>query len=308
MQLRGIDTNLIVALRALLVHRNVTRAGKDVGLSQSSMSHALSRLRAHFGDPLLVPVGRELVLTDRAKSLAEPVAEAVARLEHVFAQAERFDPRTSRRVFRIASTDNLELFVLPRLAAVLQKEAPGIDIRVCALPDDWIACLQRVEIDLKLGRKYAVPSTIESQELSVETFTCVARRGHPARRKPTLQEYVALDHLSIAPMAAPGGSGHGAIDVMLQKQGLRRRVVMSVPHFLVAPFVVASSDLVLTAPERLVAPFIKLLGLRELALPVKCPSYKLSQAWAVRTRDDEGHRWLRATIARAFGTAKRGAS
>src|SRR4051812_6903727 len=78
MQLRGVDTNLIIALRALLLHQNVTRAAKDVGLSQSSMSHALSRLRVHFDDALLVPVGRGLVLTDRGKGLVGPVAEAVA--------------------------------------------------------------------------------------------------------------------------------------------------------------------------------------------------------------------------------------
>ncbi|MDP8999544.1 MAG: LysR family transcriptional regulator [Myxococcota bacterium] len=305
MQLRGIDTNLIVALRALLVHRNVTRAGKEVGLSQSSMSHALSRLRAHFDDPLLVAVGRDLVLTERAKALVEPVSDAVARLERVFSRAEPFDPRTSRRVFRIAATDNLELFVLPRLAAILEKEAPQIDIRVCALPDDWMTGLQRGDIDLKLGRKYAVPATVESQDLSHERFTCVTRRGHPARRKLTVREYVSLDHLLIAPTAPPGVEPHGVIDAALEKQGLHRRIVMTVPHFLVAPFVVASSDLVLTAPTRLVSPFIKLLGLRELDLPVKLPGYKLSYAWAVRTRDDDAQRWLRATIARAFGGSRR---
>ena len=125
MQLHGVDTNLIIALRALLVHQNVTRAAKEVGLSQSSMSHALSRLRAHFDDPLLVPAGRALALTERGKNLMAPVAEAVAHLERVFAPAERFDPRTSHRVFRIAATDNLELYVLPRLAAALQKRRPA---------------------------------------------------------------------------------------------------------------------------------------------------------------------------------------
>ena len=90
MPLRGIDTNLVVALRALLSHRNVTRAGRELGRSQSAMSHALGQLRAHFDDPLLVPVGRELILTDRAKTLVEPVADAVLRLEHVFAPPAAF--------------------------------------------------------------------------------------------------------------------------------------------------------------------------------------------------------------------------
>src|SRR5258708_22942178 len=98
MQLRGVDTNLIIALRALLLHQNVTRAAKEVGLSQSSMSHALSRLRAHFDDPILMPAGRGLVLTDRGKTLIEPVTNAVAHPERVFAPAEPFNPSMTRRL------------------------------------------------------------------------------------------------------------------------------------------------------------------------------------------------------------------
>jgi DNA-binding transcriptional LysR family regulator len=300
MQLRGVDTNLVIALRALLVHQNVTRAAKEVGLGQSSMSHALARLRTHFDDPLLVPAGRELVLTERAKALIEPVAEAVARLERVFARVEPFDPGTSRRTFRIASTDNVELYVLPQLTAVLQKTAPGIDVRVFALPDHWIMALQRGDIDLKLGRKYPIPDSLESQELSQEQFGCVVRRGHPAPEKPTLREYAELDHLLISPTAVPTTEPLDYVDSALRKQGLRRRVVLTVPHFLVAPVVVSNSDLVLTAPIRLLDPFVALLRLRRIELPLRLPGYKLSQVWAARSSNDEAHRWLRSTIARTL--------
>lgn len=302
MQLRGVDTNLIIALRALLVHQNVTRAAKEVGLGQSSMSHALARLRAHFDDPLLVPAGRRLVLTERAKALVEPVAEAVSRLEGVFARAEPFDPRTSKRTFRIAATDNVELYLLPRLAVLLQKSAPGVDVRVTALPEDWVMALQRGDIDLKLGRKYVVPDSLESQELSQEAFCCVVRRGHAAPAKPTVREYAELEHLLITPTPVPRARRFGPIDEALAKHGLRRRVVMTVPHFLVAPFVVASSDLVLTAPVRLVAPFTELLRLRRFALPFQLSGYQLSQVWASRSSDDEAHRWLRGVVASILAT------
>lgn len=300
MQLRGVDTNLIIALRALLVHQNVTKAARDVGLGQSSMSHALSRLRAHFDDPLLVPAGRELVLTDRAKSLIEPVAEAVARLERVFAGAEPFNPQTSRRTFRIAATDNIELYVLPYLADVLQKTAPGIEVRVCALPEDWAMALQRGDIDLTIGRKCPVPGRLESQELSQEQCACVVRGGHPMGPKPTLREYAARDHLLIAPMAQPTAEPSGYVDAALADQGLRRRIALTVPHFLVAPFIVVNSDLVLTAPTRLLEPFAKLLRLRRVDLPFILTGYKLSQVWAARSGDDAAHRWLRSTIAQAL--------
>jgi DNA-binding transcriptional LysR family regulator len=116
-----------------------------------------------------------------------------------------------------------------------------------------------------------------------------------------LQEYAALHHLLVTPTTPPGVEPSGIIDALLAKQGASRRVVMTVPHFLVAPFVVAGSDLALTAPARLLTSFVKLLGLRRLELPIKLAGYTLTQVWAARARDDAGLRWLRQVIARTLG-------
>src|SRR5262249_52469512 len=116
MDLGSVDTNLLLALRALLRECSVSRAARTLGLAQSSISHALARLRRHFQDRLLVPAGRDLVLTQRAKTLVEPVEAAFAQLERVFAPGPDFHPATSPRTFHVAAPDNLELYVLPRLA------------------------------------------------------------------------------------------------------------------------------------------------------------------------------------------------
>lgn len=300
MQLRGIDTNLVVSLHALLTHANVTRAAKAMGLSQSSMSHALARLRSHFDDPLLVPAGRKLVLTERARALVAPVSSAIAQLEGVFDNPPPFDPATSERTFRIAATDNLELYVLPRLAGVLAAQAPRIDLRITALPPDWARALQHGDIDLKLGRKSAVDASLESADLSEEQLASVVRGGHPVSARPTLAAFAALDHLVVTPSALPSMPAVGVIDAVLARHHLARRIAMTVPHFLVAPFVIAASEMVLTAPSRLVDPFMGVLGLRRLVLPVKLASYTLSQVWPRRCEDDPGHRWLRARIADVF--------
>ena len=55
------DLNLLVVLDALLAERHVGRAAEKLHLSQSATSHALGRLRAALGDPLLIrnPKGME---------------------------------------------------------------------------------------------------------------------------------------------------------------------------------------------------------------------------------------------------------
>lgn len=296
MNLAGIDVNLVVALDALLRERNVTRAAKRLGLGQSATSHALKRLRDHFGDRLLAPVGRELVLTERGKALVAPAAAAVAELERVFAGPARFDPKTSKRVFRIAATDNLELYVLPRLAALLAKEAPQVDLRFFHLPKDWSAALARGEFELKLGRKSPIDEALRGDDLFDDRLVCVVRHGHPVRTKLTLARYAALSHI----LVAPGETERSPIDALLAREGLARRVAIAVPHFLVALFTVAASDHALTVPERLVvaAPALRL---RAVPLPFPATTYTLSQVWAERSERDEGHVWLRGLIRRALG-------
>jgi len=303
MSLRQVDANLLIALHALLRERNVTRAAKSVGLGQSAMSHALARLRAQLGDPLLVPSGRILVPTPRARALVVPVERAVANLEAVFAAPARFLPATSERTFQIAGTDNLALYLLPKLVSLLAREAPAVKVRYHSLPKDWAGPLRRGEIDVKLGRAYPVADDLRSEQLLVEKFVCVVRKDHPVARagsRLSIEQYAALDHVVVAPTLAIGEPLSSAVDTLLAKRGLTRRIAVSVPAFVLAPFLVASSDLVLTASERLLATCARGLALRKLPLPLRLRSYALSQVWAAHAEHDDGLTWLREAISRAL--------
>jgi DNA-binding transcriptional LysR family regulator len=298
MNLAGVNTNLLVSLNALLREQNVSRAAEAVGLTQSSMSHALAQLRAHFGDRLLVPSGRRMVLTERGRTLVESVGLAVAHVERVFTPVSGFDPSTSDRTFRIVATDNVELFLLPRLMARLGKQAPRLNLRVHHLPLDWMKALTSGDADLKLGRQYAIPPSFRSEVLFEEHFTCVVRRDHPLRlARPTLRQFADLSYLDVVPTGSAGLDTRGFADEILAQQGLQRRVALTVSHFLVAPHVVASSDLALVASERMIGPYVEPLHLRTLPLPFRISGYRLTQVWAQRADDDDGHRWLRSTLA-----------
>lgn len=298
MRLQSVDTHLVVALHALLQERSVTRAARRVGVTQPSMSHALARLRAHFDDPLLIQVGRQMTLSERAKDLAPKAAEAVERLERVFGPAERFDPRRSKRTFRLVATDNLELLVLPSLVRLLRVEAPHVDLRCRNIPPDFADLLRRGDIDAKLGRGGAVPDGFRSTLLATEQIVCVMRRGHPASRKPlTAARYAACEHL----MVSPHGGDHTAIDDELAALGLRRRVTLTVSHFLVAPFILAGSDLVLTTSARVAETMARQLDLVVRPCPVGAKTYTLTLVWHERSENDEGHRWLRDAMQRAVG-------
>ncbi|MEO5731691.1 MAG: LysR family transcriptional regulator, partial [Byssovorax sp.] len=78
--------------------------------------------------------------------------------------------------------------------------------------------------------------------------------------------------------------------------GLTRRVALMVPHFLVAPMILAKSDLILTAPERIARAFAAILPLRIVPTPFELKGFDVSQMWHERQAHEPAHRWLRSLI------------
>jgi len=293
MNLQSVDTHLVVALQALLSERSVTRAAKRIGVTQPSMSHALARLRAIFDDPLLVQAGRQMNLSARGRELLPKAELAVEHLAAVFGERERFDPSRSERSFRLVATDNLELLLFPNLVRVLSSQAPRVKLRCRNIPADWAEKLRRGEVDLKLGRGGPVPEGCRTTVLARETVVCLMRRGHPASKKPlTAARYAALPHLVIA----PHGDERTKSDSVLAEQGLERHVVLTVSHFLVAPFIVAESDLILTVSGRVAKIMSRKLGLVTRPCPAAPASYDLTMVWPASAEFDPGHSWLRNAI------------
>lgn len=293
MNLQSVDTHLVVALHALLSERSVTRAARRIGITQPSMSHALGRLREVFDDPLLVQAGRHMSLSPRARELLPRAEAAIEHLAAVFGPRERFDPEVSERTFWLVATDNLELLLFPNLARTLATQAPRVKLRSRNIPGDWAERLRRGELDLKLGRGGPVPDGCRMTLLARENVVCLMRRGHPASKRPlTPARYAALSHLVIA----PHGDERTKSDLVLAEQGLARHVAMTVSHFLVAPFIIAESELILTVSARVAKVLSRKLGLVTRPCPIAPASYDLTMVWPASAEFDAGHTWLRRTI------------
>lgn len=131
MNLARLDLNLVVALRALLEERNVTRAGQRVGLSQPAMSAALSRLRRHFDDDLLSRVGGHYERTALGQVLLERTSTAYDVIERLFASQATFDPAHESREFKLVASDYAVAVFGAELARVVHEVAPASG---CASP------------------------------------------------------------------------------------------------------------------------------------------------------------------------------
>lgn len=285
------DLNQLRALDALLTERSVTGAARRLGLTQPAMSHALSRLRETLGDPLLVRSGRGMALTPRAEALAPRLRLALRGLEDAVRAELPFDPASARRSFRVAAADYAELVLLPALIPRLEREAPGVDLWM-RRPVDELEALVDSDTDLVVGllRPGEQAAGIKHRALFRERFVVILRADHPLASGPlTLEAYAAAKHAFIAPRGGPGG----VVDDALAKVGLSRRVALAIPHFLVAPYVVAGSDLVLTLAERVARAFAQHLPLVIVEPPLPLPEFTMSLMWHERMDADLGHIWLR---------------
>src|ERR1044072_1482793 len=98
----AIDLNLLRIFDALMEEQNVTRAGARLGLTQSAVSHALSRLRHHFGDPLFVRRPDGMAPTARAFEIGPGVHAALAQLQPAILPSQ-FEPAAADNRFTIAA-------------------------------------------------------------------------------------------------------------------------------------------------------------------------------------------------------------
>lgn len=293
-----VDLNLLVALDALIKSGSVTVAASQLGVTQSAMSHALGRLRRLLGDPLFVRGPRGLSPTARTEELRAPIASALGEIAAALQPRAPFDPARARTSFTIATNDYAELVLLPPLLQELTTRAPGVDLIIEGWQKDIERRLEAGEVDLAVGLPSAGVPGIRRQRLFSEGFVCMVRSRHPAvRARLTLESFAALPHL----LVAPHGRGRGVVDEALARAGLERRIALRVSHFLVAPRIVARSNLVLTLPER-AARASAARGVRILPTPVEVPRFTMMLLWHERTQADPSQAWMRGLIS-AVGRA-----
>jgi DNA-binding transcriptional LysR family regulator len=288
------DFDLLAVFAALYRERHLTRAALRLGKSQPATSRALERLRALMGDALFVRAPRGMLPTPRADALAAEV-DRILESARALVYRDRFEPSALKRTFVIGTSDLVEAELLRPLSAELTRRAPGIDLSMKQLVlADAGDALAEGRLDLVIAPDTSLPASVMRQHLFDGDFLCAVRLDHPrARRKLSLETYLSLLHVQIAPRGEPGGP----VDDALATRGLSRRVAVRTPSFLAAPLLVAQSDYVLTAPALMLRPLARPLGLRLHEPPLTFGSFRIFQAWHPRTQDDAAHRWFRGLVA-----------
>ncbi len=297
--IRKLDLNLLAIFEVLLRLQSVTRAAEELGMSQPAMSLALNKLRSAFADPLFVRGSRGLSPTPRAEELAVPVRQVLDQIRNDVLRQRSFVPATTDRTFTFNMADVGELVFLPRLYAHLRAVAPGANIRIVSTPPAQLAeAMQSGEVDLAVGYfPHLQGAAMYQQRLFSHSFVCIVRKDHPILGNQITKKQFLEAHHAVVDQE---GKSHELFEATLAAQGLARRVVLSIPHFLAIPLVVAESDLIVTVPYAIAASFAKMTNLKMLRPPIEVDQPEVKQHWHARFHHDQANRWIRGVVAELF--------
>lgn len=289
------DLNLLVVLDVLLQERNVTRAAKRLHRTQSATSHALARLREQLGDPILVRVGGAMRPTPKAERLAGEVSRLLLTIRRVLAQEGGFEPRTTDRVFTLSGPDFVAA-TLPMLLARMAIQTPSAGVELVPAAPGMLRDVADGRVDLAIAPNSAPKADgLRSEALVSLDWAVYARRDHPAVKSWGVRAWSAYPHVRVR----TSSGGASPVDAAARARKVERRAGPYLPHFLLAPPLLARTDLLMTVPRAVLADVAPRFGLVALPCPVKLAPIELAMFWSAQLDRDPAITWFRKTVRQA---------
>lgn len=305
---RSLDLNLLRVFDEVMAERSLTKAAHKLSITQPAVSNAMRRLREVVGDELLVRSGQGVEPTPRVLALWPSVRDALALLQESLAPGN-FEPATATSTFVLAMADATAATLVPPLVQIIEREAPGISVRVLPLTTrDPRRLLDEESADMAVGYFPAALADLtaraqsggavayDSRRLYDGEYMCVMRQGHPlATGELSLDTYCAARHMLVSFSGRP----FGFIDEALASLGRTRRVVITVNQFFTAGRVVVGSDLLTVLPRH----FIPVTGIADKLvqrpLPLNVPAVHVDALWRRRGPQEKAMEWLLHALARS---------
>jgi DNA-binding transcriptional LysR family regulator len=257
----------------------------------------LRRLRAIFGDPLLVRSANRLAPTERGLELKEWLRRILDDIDAQLLPRARFEPQDAKHHFRLISANCFGATFLPRIISQIRQAAPAstVDIRPMLRFGSVVPLMAEGAADLIMGNWPQPPEQLRMSPLFSSDILCLVHGRHPfsSLRRLTLEQYLEGDHLSLTPTE---NAALSPIDARLSALGLHRRVSVSVPEYSSVPYVLAQTDLVFTTSRHFAEHLACLMPLSVIEAPSDFGAIVFNMLWHERSHRSPAHRWLRRLV------------
>ncbi|MFO6425406.1 LysR family transcriptional regulator [Motilimonas sp. KMU-193] len=218
-KLIDLDLNLLRILKAVVETHNTHAAAELLGISQTSVSRALAKLRETFGDQLFIRKAHGVEPSELAEKLAEAADEMLAPIQKVVDAYQRFDPNTHQGEVNIA----LNIYLLEvygnGILSALKQALPAARFNIQYWQDSSLADVLDGNTDYLIHfSTFPLPKEVYQHKLQDIKLSLVARKAHPVLSQSC--EWQDIHSLPLARLIIDGiNAKHSPVEILYQSKG-----------------------------------------------------------------------------------------
>ena len=184
LRMRAPDWNHLRAFAATAEAGSMSRAARQLGLTQPTLSRQIAALEATLGATLFERIGKALALTETGRALLVH-ARAMEAAADIFGTEARAQSGEIGGSVTVSMIDPYAIHLMPPIAARIAREAPGIVLNILAT--DRLSDLRRREADIAIRHVRPTGEGLIGRLIGEGTAgpyaapDWIARHGMPAR-------------------------------------------------------------------------------------------------------------------------------
>lgn len=299
LNLRSIDLNLLPVFEAVHEERNLSRAAERLGMSQSAVSHALTRLRDLLHDDLFVRLPQGVQATPLADLVYLRVRDSLAGVRDILGETRMFNPVTSTRRFYVEIPHPLGPLLAESVHRQLAETAPGVSVEFStrAVPVDLLRRLQDGKVDMAIDWIHPPGEGFHTQQMFFDRLVLVARQDHPALLAESF-DCIARNCKFVVTRNRQDIAENQVVPKQLKNLPFEKMLVMS--EQLEVLLTVSRTDYVGIIPLSLVRLAMESFALVVLPKTPPSPDFPVSLIWQGRRDADPAHTFVREQLLSAI--------
>ena len=178
--LENLDLNLLLLLKMVVETRNTSTAAEKLGISQTSVSRGMAKLRETFGDQLFIRKAHGVEPSELAEKLAEAAENMLTPIVDVMDAYSEFDAEKFEGNVVVAFEVSLLEIFGRGIYDALSKALPKASLKLVYWQEGSLQGVLEREIDYLIHfTLYPLPQDIYTHALSNIKISLIARKGHP---------------------------------------------------------------------------------------------------------------------------------
>ena len=223
-----------VTLRQLRVFIEVarlqsfSRAGSEIGLTQSAVSRCVRELEAEIGLKLIDRTTREVQLTDVGGNLVASVSRLLGDLDDALREIREIGEQRRGRVM-VAASPTIACRLMPNIVAACGKQFPYVTLGLRDdVQSDVVRKVKSGEVDFGVVIGPLSADDLLTEPLMTDSFCLVSRDDHPLASRAEVA-WRELDGERLVMLDQASGS-RPIIDAALEEHGVSAQVVQELGH------------------------------------------------------------------------------